>query len=670
MSSVTRSEAAVPMRGRLQPWGVAVLLAVPAAALFFLLLGLRMPLPQALSALVSPKETSIDDLVIAYSIGPRFVMALLCGASLGLAGALFQSVLRNRLAEPGTIGVSAGASLAVTLASLWFPELLGWGQETVALAGGCMGSGAVFLLARRQNFSPVSLLLAGLVVGLYCGNLAALTILFNHENLTELFLWQSGSLYQSGWGGVTYLLPRLAVIWALTFFAVRPLTMFALGDAAAGSLGLNVRNGRIAILAMAVLLGCFTASAVGLIGFVGLAAPNLARMSGARTPKEQLIWSPVIGAALLWLADGITQTTGLVMRELPTGTLTALLGAAVLLVMLSRGRQPSRAPPESEAGIAFRAAGRTLVWLSMLLLAIILLALVLGRSPDGLSLTWPFDDPAGLMQWRWPRVAASVAAGGLLALAGAILQRLTSNPMASPEVLGITSGAALGLMVQTFILPSQGQLHGMAGAGIGAALVLLWLLAMNRSRTDADNRSLLVGVGLTTFCSAVMTVLLSSGHPALRGLLGWLSGSTSGVGPESALVATSALVAAAIFMPFALRWLRILPLGWETAAALGMPVAMARMILLLATALLTGAATLLVGPMSFVGLMAPHIARQLGFNSVAGHLFASTLFGAALLAASDWIGRIAIFPWEVPAGLVSALFGAPYFLWLTQKKQR
>ncbi len=129
--------------------------------------------------------------------------------------------------------------------------------------------------------------------------------------------------------------------------------MFALGMRRPAAMGLNVRNGRIAILAMAVLLGCFTASAVGLIGFVGLAAPNLARMSGARTPKEHLIWSPVIGAALLWLADGITQTTGLVMRELPTGTLTALLGAAVLLVMLSTWAPAITRPTERRSGDCF-----------------------------------------------------------------------------------------------------------------------------------------------------------------------------------------------------------------------------------------------------------------------------------------------------------------------------
>ena len=115
-----------------------------------------------------------------------------------------------------------------------------------------------------------------------------------------------------------YLLPRLALSALLVFAALRPLALLELGDQTALASGLKVRSIRILILAIAVSLGCFVASAVGMIGLIGLAAPNLARFCGARTARQRLIWAPVIGAGLLWSADSIVQLLGLVMRELPT----------------------------------------------------------------------------------------------------------------------------------------------------------------------------------------------------------------------------------------------------------------------------------------------------------------------------------------------------------------
>ncbi|WP_336811823.1 Fe(3+)-hydroxamate ABC transporter permease FhuB [Bosea sp. MMO-172] len=653
---------------RPHPWLLAVLLLVLAGANTEILLSRQASSAHWLAALLQPQEAAIGDLLIAYSLAPRAAMALLCGAALGLSGSIFQTVLRNPLAEPSTLGVSAGASLALVSATLWLPEWLAWGQEAIALAGGGLGCLSAFLIARRQGMAPAALIMAGLVVSLYCGSLAALAVLYNQDNLTNLFIWQSGALFQSGWSGVHYLLPRVLLGAILAFAALRPLALLELGDQTATASGLKVGQVRAGILVIAVALGCFVVSAVGMISFIGLAAPNLARFCGARTARQRLVWAPLIGAGLLWSADSLVQLLGLVMRELPTGTATALLGAPCLLILLVHSRQRIL-PAVSEAGLP-RASrtGAGLLGLVILLAVAVGVALFIGRGPDGWEITLPFADAHAVLQWRWPRALGALAAGGLLAIAGTALQRLTANPMASPEVLGLTSGAALGFMVQIMLLPAQAAGAGLAGAGIGAALTLAALLLIGSRAHGGPERSLLVGICLATLCSAVVTVLLSTGHPALRGLLGWLSGSTAGVTPQAALGALAALLGALLILPALLRWLAILPLGLATAGAVGVSVRPARALILTYCAVATAAATLLIGPLGFVGLMAPHIARRFGFTAPGSQFLGAVLVGAALLVVSDWIGRVAIFPWEIPAGLVSAFVGGPYFIWLMQRR--
>ena len=123
-------------------------------------------------------------------------------------------------------------------------------------------------------------------------------------------------------------------------------------------------------------------------------------------------------------------------------------------------------------------------------------------------------------------------------------------------------------------------------------------------------------------------------------------------------------------MPLCRRWLTILPLGGETARSIGMALSPARIGLLLLAACLTAAATLTIGPLSFVGLMAPHIARMMGFRRTMPHIVISALIGGLMLVFADWCGRMLMFPYQVPAGLLSTFIGAPYFIYLLRKQSR
>lgn len=625
-------------------------------------LGRRLPVGEWLAAMTSPAEGDMAQLILHFSWLPRLCMALLCGAALALAGTLMQQVLRNPLASPTTLGVSSGAQLGLLVATLWAPWALDYGREWVALAGGGLASLLVFALAWRRALAPLTLILAGLVVTLYLSAMNVTLMLVQQQDLNAVFIWGSGSLSQNSWSGVQFLLPRLAIGLLLLLPLLRPLALLELDDSGVKSLGVPLRFLRIVSLTLSVYLAACVVSVVGVIGFIGLAAPALVRLLGARSFAQRLVWAPLLGGLLLCVTDlGIQRLAGNLAELVPTGAATALLGAPLLLWLLPRlhlaGGQPQRDVEHSFARHPFPA--RRLLPLLLALAVGIILALGLGRGLEGWS--WNLDD-AALLDWRWPRVMAAAAAGCMLALAGCMIQRLTGNPMSSPEVLGISAGAALGLIALLFLLPYSGPLAQLALGGLGAGLTLLLLLGLSRRSGFAPEKVLLIGISITALFDALQVILLAGGDPRGQNLLSWMSGSTYFVGPQMALwVLVCSLVLLAAALPFG-RWLELLPLGEGTPRALGVPLGRGRLVLLLLAALLTAGATLIVGPLSFIGLLAPHLARLLGLARAVPQLLGAALLGALVMVAADWLGRTLLFPAQLPAGLLASLLGGAYFM--------
>ncbi|MCE0734655.1 iron chelate uptake ABC transporter family permease subunit, partial [Halomonas sp. G15] len=305
------------------------------------------------------------------------------------------------------------------------------------------------------------------------------------------------------------------------------------------------------------------------------------------------------------------------------------------------------------------APGRLAAGLALGLVVALLLALLVGQAADG----WFATVEEAVLEWRWPRLLAAAASGVMLAVAGTLIQRLTANPMASPEVLGISGGSAIALIAALFLLPAPDNLVLVTAGTLGALASLAVLVVLNRRSGFVPERLLLSGVAITALFDAVRAIVLAGGDPRGQQVIAWLSGSTYYVDPVSATVVAGLAVALALAArPFAC-WLDILPLGAATAAALGVRVARARLALLLLVALLTACATLVVGPLSFVGLLAPHMARLAGFSRARAHLLGATLIGALLMVLADWLGRQLLFPAEIPAGLVASLLGGAYFMW-------
>ncbi|PDT16679.1 Fe(3+)-hydroxamate ABC transporter permease FhuB [Rhizobium sp. J15] len=643
----------------------------PALAALLLFSGLGLALLDVLPALPHLETSDGYDaqhLLLVYSTLPRMATALITGAALALSGTILQQVLRNPLASPTTLGVSAGANLALVSVMLAFPSLTGWGRDAVALAGSAAAAFAIFSISARHGFSPFSLILSGMIIGLWCGAAAAILILMNEQYLSGIFIWGAGSLSQQSWAIPISLLPKVALLAALALLATRPLALSQLGDAGATSLGLPIKWARGFILAIAIALSALVTSAVGVIGFIGLVAPQIVRLAGARRVVSQLIWSPVAGAGLLLLTDEAIKLLA-PGDFVPTGAVTALLGGPILIALLPRLATATRAlPGMASPKVAVGSRTTSLVLLLLAVAALATAAVFFGRAPDG---SWAWLPAAAwdeILPLRLPRVAAAFGAGTVLGVTGLILQRLTGNEMASPEVLGVSAGATLGVAAAIFAFAAPGLTIQLAFAGGGALAVLLLIFLLSARSGFGPNRVLLAGIAFGAILDAGIGVLAASGDPRGLALIRWMAGSTyfvdNSVAASALMIGLTGLIAAFL----ASRWLALLQLGPEAASELGLRIAPTRAILFGLSAIMTAAATLVVGPLSFIGLMAPHLAHGLGLRRPSIQLLAAALIGATLLVTADWAGRMIAFPYQVPAGLISALVGAPMLLIVLRRR--
>lgn len=628
-------------------------------------------LPQALwwQTLFSPQLDDVRQAVIHFSWLPRLAICLLAGAALGLAGTLMQQVLRNPLASPTTLGVASGAQLALMVVTLFAPSWLLIGREWIAMLGGSLAMGLVFALAWRRQLNPVVIVFAGLVINLYLAAISLGLLLFFQEELKGLLVWGSGSLAQTSWSGVGYLLPRLLVAGVLAALLARPLAVLELDDASARSLGVSLKHLRFAGLGLAVFITACVVSVVGLIGFIGLAAPVMVRMLGVRRLGLRLLWAPVLGALLLAATDLLLQSlTRFWPVLIPTGAMTALLGAPLLLWLIPRLSFKSTTPKAAVGLVVARhpAPARFISILVAGLVVAMLASLLFGQGMNGWG--WPsWLRWQAQLEWRLPRTLAAAAAGVLLALAGILLQRVSNNPMASPELLGVSGGTFMGVIVMALLLPALPLPLMLLGGLLGAFACLLLLVLINRKNGFQPERILLSGIAITALFEPLQAIALANGDMRVQQLLAWMSGSTYYVTqPVASALALLALLMLAVCLLVS-RWLDLMPMGPAVATALGVRLSRAQLVILLLVAVLTASATMVIGPLSFAGLLAPHMAKLMGLVRARWHLLGAAGCGALLMVSADWIGQQILFPQELPVGLVSTLLGGAYFMWCLRR---
>lgn len=278
-------------------------------------------------------------------------------------------------------------------------------------------------------------------------------------------------------------------------------------------------------------------------------------------------------------------------------------------------------------------------------------------------------DSAVITELRLPRLVLATAVGMGLSVAGAVLQAIFTNPLCEPYTLGVSSGSALGAVAGAWIgLPLV--VAGLTGSAFLGALgfaFLLYLISI-RSKRDGKFTLLLSGVMLGFFGSSLVAVIMALSDPSgLQGALFWLLGDLSRARPQGAwgsLVVIFVLIFATLFQ---WRGLDALLVGEENALALGVDVSRVRRTLLLLSSLLIGVCVSAGGMIGFVGLVVPHLARQAVGSLHRKMIPVCAVFGAVALAASDTLARTVASPYELPVGVVTALLGAPLFLWLLLK---
>lgn len=273
-------------------------------------------------------------------------------------------------------------------------------------------------------------------------------------------------------------------------------------------------------------------------------------------------------------------------------------------------------------------------------------------------------------QLRVPRALCAALVGACLGVAGALMQGITRNRLASPSLFGVTAGAALGLALFStglVALPFSGGALLMTCLGGALAWITVFSLGGAWSPATAQGRLVLAGVAVAALCAALTRLTVILVEAQAQSVLNWLAGSLANVGAaQLQLLWPCTLIGVVLAIACAPR-LNLINLGEDAARSLGVRIGALRLLVFVVSLLLVGASVCAVGPIAFVGLIAPNIARQWLGNDYRWLIPISAGLGAAIVLASDLISRAVAFPVETPAGVVTALIGAPFFLFLARR---
>lgn len=320
-------------------WLVVALCVLVVVVLASIAIGSKdIPMGTVLDALLAYDDSDDHAIIQALRL-PRTVLGVVVGMALGMAGALIQAFSRNPLADPGILGVNAGAAFFVVLAIGLFGVTSLSGYIWFAFLGAIITTLGVYAVgsAGPRGATPVRLTLAGVAIGAVLSGVTSGISLLNPTTFDRMRHWRAGSLVSPGYESVLAVSPFIAVGLLLAFAIARPLNAVALGDDLASALGANILRTRIlAIVATTLLAGGATA-AVGPIGFVGLMVPHVARWIVGPDQRWILAYTVVLAPILLLVADIVGRV---VMRpgELQVGIVTALIGAPVLILLARRRR--------------------------------------------------------------------------------------------------------------------------------------------------------------------------------------------------------------------------------------------------------------------------------------------------------------------------------------------
>jgi len=280
------------------------------------------------------------------------------------------------------------------------------------------------------------------------------------------------------------------------------------------------------------------------------------------------------------------------------------------------------------------------------------------------------DQQAALIIWefRLPRSLVAICSGALFAISGALLQNMTRNPLSDPSLVGISQGAALAVVTLTIIFPAYIDAWREISAFVGAVFVAI-IIQLLRDK-GKPLKFILLGIGVAAFISAIISSMLTYGDiQSAMTALSWLAGSTHISSWHDVSVLCIAAFVIVVLAIYQARAMTVISLGDEVAIGLGVNLKQLMYTQLCLSVAAAATATAVIGPLGFVGLLAPHLARKIVHCGPANHLLLTALVGAILVLAADLIGRTIFAPTQLAAGLVTSLIGAPLFVYLLIKNK-
>lgn len=323
-----------------------------------------------------------------------------------------------------------------------------------------------------------------------------------------------------------------------------------------------------------------------------------------------------------------------------------------------------------------RNAYRASVVMLFLVIAAIALVVSLGFGSADISLgkiwhtLWASElkETEEFVIWniRFPRNVVAALVGANLAVAGAILQAVMKNPLADPQIVGVSSGAGLAGVIILILFPAWEYIVPLV-AFVGALGAALMVYALAWKQGIRPTRIILAGVAVSAFLGSMISALLVFYGDRVQGALLWMVGGLAARSWPQVYVLLPYTIGGLIFAFLGAQRLTILSLGDETAKGLGLPVEQTRFTMTAVAALLAASAVSVAGLIGFVGLIIPHIVRILIGNDYRFLLPGSAFLGAAVLVVSDTIGRVILNPVEIPVGIIMAFFGAPFFLYILRR---
>ena len=287
---------------------------------------------------LADKDSTIRTIVMDLRL-PRVILAIIIGIALASSGALLQAVMQNPLADPGIIGVSSGASVVATAILLVAPSLTG-SLPLFSFLGAGIACFLIYTLAWKDGIDPVRIILAGVAINAVLGGISSLLTMMNSDSLEGVLAWMNGSLSAKSWGQVELLFKYSIFGIVASLFCIKSANALQLGDEMAKNLGIKVNLTRVILSGIAAYLAATTVAVAGIIGFVGLVVPHIARLLVGSDYKVLLPISMVLGSCIVLFADTIGRTI-VAPIEIPLGIIMSVIGGPFFLYLLRKGGKSS-----------------------------------------------------------------------------------------------------------------------------------------------------------------------------------------------------------------------------------------------------------------------------------------------------------------------------------------